>query len=480
MKRNKFITLLLMLLLTVSCGEELLTKGTITETDSGANIQNFSMNTCAQMHFEKPPVDILFVVDNSGSTLMESFQQIKGEISNTINNISDEFDYHIYVAPLLSLQGDSINGYPLIINNPDSLPSIATVNLVSPENLQFFASTTGNNQEYGFQRAKSIIDANRSNGIFRDNANTIVVMISNGDDTQAYIDIGGNKIFDSGTFNTIKNSLLSFSEKYADANSVSNPMNAENFRFISLVAHSNCNGFKKGTLYQRMSNEIYDYMENSDDPYSKDSRDLCSGNYSTLFAAVNNSIRATVVGHSYDHWLISTAQASQIQEDDITVTKILANGSQVSVPQSATDGFEYLGYKTNHNTRYLPDVGEPVTGLVIKLNGSARVSYTETGAECIIAKTRTPTEYFGYIALSSQPDLSTVQVVVRGQSFPQNGTNGWSYIGYLDTQNIKVPGPTNASTQPPLNRTGYFLKLNGDAIYTNGETVQVNYKPASL
>ena len=39
----------------------------------------------------------------------------------------------------------------------------------------------------------------------------------------------------------------------------------------------------------------------------------------------------------------------------------------------------------------ISDPGEPQTGLMIKLNGSARLEYPE----CVIAKTRTPTEYFG-------------------------------------------------------------------------------------
>ena len=51
---------------------------------------------------------------------------------------------------------------------------------------------------------------------------------------------------------------------------------------------------------------------------------------------------------------------------------------------------------------------------------------------------------------------------------------------FLETQNTKVPGPTGAAVIPALNRSGYFLQLNGEAVYTNGETVEVFYKPASL
>lgn len=477
MNIQKNFILFLTLLLIASCGEEVLTKSTVSESVTASKIESFSIDTCASSHFDKPPVDLLFIVDNTGSTLADSFQVLKQQIANTINTISNEFDYHIYVAPLISLPNDNIMGYPLLINNPSSLTSLALANVVSPENLQFFSDASGNNQEAGFQRAQSIISANRSNGIFRNNANTVIVVISNGDDTQS-IENGynGSKKFNQAKFDSLKNNLLSFTKKYASSNIISNPMNAESLRFISLVAHSNCNGFKKGEYYQKMSQEIYDYMKYTDDNSLKDSRDLCSKNFESLFSAINSSIKATLVGHSYDHWLISKAKESEIQQDDITVIKILEDKTQQVIAQSSTNGFEYLGYKTNHNTRYLPDVGEPVSGLVIKLNGDARVNYPE----CIIAKTRTPTEYYGYLALSSKPDLSTLKIIIRGKEYPQSGTNGWSYIGYLETKNTKVPGPTDAAVTPALNKSGYFIQLNGEAIYTNGETIEVYYKPASL
>ena len=84
------------------------------------------------------------------------------------------------------------------------------------------------------------------------------------------------------------------------------------------------------------------------------------------------------------------------------------------------------------------------------------------------------------MALPRGPDLTTIVVEVDGKKVDQSGQNGWTYIGYRDTQNIKVPGPTNASVTPALNKTGYMLQLHGTAIFTNGQTVKVFYKPKSL
>lgn len=471
MQQFKFLYVLIIMIF-VSCGEEVLTKGNQTSTYVAGDITTYELNTCSQMHFEKPPVDILYLIDNSGSTLAASFQAIKGEIQRTVSTISNEFDYHVYFAPLNAGTGDSISGYPLLLSDPDTVNGISNLNVLSPSefnSFSMFGQASGNNAELGFERAQNIINQNRilGNNIFRDNSNTIVVMISNGDDTQSNINIGGNIVFDPNVFSAIKNSFKAY---------LGAPMNAESFRFISLVAHSACNGWTIGNNYKKMSNELYTELGYSDNPGSKDSHDLCSGNYTNLFEAVNNSIHQVIVGHKYDHWKISSADSSSIQEDDITITKIKGDGSQVIIPSDATNGFQYLGYKVNQPTRYEPTVGEEVTGLVVKLNGDARVEYPD----CLIAKTRTPTEYFGYIALPKDPDLTTVEVKIDGVKIEQDGTNGWSYLGWREILNIKVPGPTGASVTPAVNKSGYFLELHGSAIFTNGQIIEVFYKPKPI
>jgi hypothetical protein len=65
--------------------------------------------------------------------------------------------------------------------------------------------------------------------------------------------------------------------------SLASSMSADSFRFISLVPHSNCNGWSTLGNYKKMSNELYDYYSQSDDPVYKNSRNLCSGNYAYLF-----------------------------------------------------------------------------------------------------------------------------------------------------------------------------------------------------
>lgn len=467
---NNFIFILSFLFILTSCGEEVLTTSDQTEVFSANDVAIFQNNTCAQMQLQKPPVDILYIVDNSGSTLANSFQSIKSQIKKTLATISHEFDYHVYIAPLNSIGSESISSYPLIVSDTNSLPT-GSLNITTPENLNMFAQASGGNTEKGFERAYNLIRHNRSNGIFRNNANTVVVMISNGDDTDTTYSFGGNKLINSSAFASHKSKLL---EVLSPSSGLA--MNAESFRFMSLTAKSMCeSGWNIGSAYQQMSREIYDQQGFTDNSL-KDALDLCSKNYTSLFSSINNSIRQVVVGHKYDHWKISNASSSSIEESDIKVYKIDANNNKVEIPRSTSNGFEYLGYRTNLNTRYSPTSGEPATGLMIKLNGNARVEFPE----CVIATTRTPTEYYGYITIPREPIQSSIKIEIDGVSIGQSNRDGWSYIGWRESINIKVPGPTGASTSPAINKSGYTIQLFGNAIFSNGSTINVYYKPKSL
>ena len=77
------------------------------------------------------------------------------------------------------------------------------------------------------------------------------------------------------------------------------------------------------------------------------------------------------------------------------------------------------------------------------------------------------------------PKLESVVLKIRGQTIPQSGTNGWSYVGYKFEQNIKVQN-LGFSELPAANRTGYFIQLNGSSnYYKSGESVTIDYVPAS-
>ena len=142
----------------------------------------------------------------------------------------------------------------------------------------------------------------------------------------------------------------------------------------------------------------------------------------------------------------------------------------------AGNGWVYAGFLNNQNTRILPTAGEPKSGYFIQLNGSAQIAYPD----CLVVKTQTPTEFYGHAVIPSQPEAPSIVVRIRGNNIPQSTTNGWSYEGYRENQNIKVNADGSPNTVSPLNRTGYFIKLNGTAIYASGDTIEVFYTPAGI
>ena len=480
-KTIKFFTQLLLFALIASCGKEEFASVPRTEKSVADKVETFTQMTCSNSTLVKPPVDILFVVDNSPSSSYLT-QDLKNQIAKTISSISQEFDYHILVAPLLPVGNEgNLTGFQLITSSLETLNNPVSLNIKSPSAIEFFQATTGFNQEQGFQRVKNIINANRANNIFRQGAYTLAVMISNGDDTDSVQTIGGMVVENPSVMSGFKNDFQKFTKKYADnvVGDTSTLLKAEQFRFLSVVTFSTCQaGAKANNYYKSMSGHLYTYSGATDQSSrsTPDSYDICTDQYSSLFSSVNNSIRQLVVNHKYDFWPITTNTSALIDGNDIEVSKLKKDGTSVVVPKSNSNGFQYVGARTNQNTRYAPTPGEPKTGLFVQLFGTGRLEFPD----CIVIKSRTPTEYFGYIVIPNEPKLETVVVRVRGQNVEKSGPNGWTYEGFKELQNIKVTGPNGEASTPESKKTGYFIKLNGSSIYSSGDSVEVYFEAAPL
>lgn len=450
----------LVLVLSFGCSKEEFTSAPRTESIIANPVEVFQNLTCANSSTIKPPVDILYVVDNSLSSGYIN-ATVKDQIRQTIQSISQEFDYRVMVAPLLP-DGQSDTFRPVITNNAASLSG--SINVVSLEGLPFFAQPLGGNHEEGFKRTHDLISINRSNGIFRNQAHTLIVLVSNGDDKETESCGGGGYCFtDPVKMNTAV-------QRYTNLR-VS--LQAKQLRLFTLVAHSSCQsgwtiGQRYKTISQRVANE-----SNSPAISSTDSYDLCANNYS-IYAGVNSSIREIVVPHTYNRWQISSSTTSNLIVQ--RVDKLSATGQSTFIDPS-----QYTCCSSGTlPTRILPTVGENQTGTFIDLSPSAHVTYPD----CLVVKTNTPTEYYGYAVLPTQPRPETIVVRVRGSNVPQSSTNGWEYEGYRVSQNIKVNADGTANNTNPINRTGYFIKLNGahpnGAIYASGETLEVFYTPAPI
>ncbi len=447
----KTLILALALLLVGACSKEEFVGSPRSESFVANPIEVFQNLTCANSSTVKPPVDILYVVDNSmSSTYIGPI--VKEQIRQTVQNISQEFDYRVVVAPLFANGSDSY--LPVITNNASGITHLNIVNL---EYSNFFTAPSGSNAEKGFERARTLISNNRSNGMFRNGAHTLIVMASNGDDTdslycfngQCFPDTNQNMQQQVDAFNTLKSSL-----------------SAQQLRFFSLVPFSGCqSGWVRGDRYIEMSKRLSATQANGADAYN-----LCSSNYN-LYTGVNQTIRQQIVPHVYNRWLVTANNTPVVLE---SVHRLNSSG-QATLLSPSLYSFSDT-YVSNQNTRIQPTVGEPQSGKFITLQPSAYLTYPD----CLVVKTTTPTEYYGYAVVPTAPRPETLVVRVRGSNVNQSTTNGWEYLGYRENQNIKVNANGTANNTNPLNRTGYFIKLNGSAIYSSGETIEVFYTPAPI
>lgn len=469
----KLITVTALLLLFSSCGQQEFATPKATDQFQTDALTYDSSNLCTGYTHIKPPVDILFLWDNSSSQYFVT-PETKKALNNTINYVSSKFDYHILLAPLIK----PTTGDPryLVAATEDSLTTAAKSILIPQSQAQnrINFAPAGASSEAGAQRAIDIINQNRSNGIFRQNAHTIVVVMSNGDDNSY-----------SSTFSSTYAANLHITSKSNDLiNLRDNVLHAHQLRFISLVAFTACQtGFKQNYVYREIAKNLYrskptngDLPTDQDGKTLPDSYNICTTDFNQLFDGVNNSITDVLLKHVYNYWPIGQTSEANFDPGTITVSKKVNGQTIQTLSQSSTNGFQYVGYRSNQNTRIEPSVGEPYTGYMIKLNGTGQATYPE----CVVVKTQRPASYYGYIQLHSKPLESTIKVTINGNTIQQSTANGWNYVGYSANKNIKIKSPTepNVAGTPAENYTGYFLQLHGDAIYTNGADIKVIYDPA--
>jgi len=376
---------------------------------------------------------------------------VKEQIRLTVQNISQEFDYRVVVAPLFANGSDSF--LPVITNNAHGITDLNIVNL---EYSNFFIAPSGSNAERGFERARTLISNNRSNGMFRNGAHTLIVMASNGDDTDSLLCFNGQCFPDTNQ---------NMQQQVDGFNNLKTSLNAQQLRFFSLVPFSNCqSGWVRGDRYIEMSKRLSASGANGADAYN-----LCSSNYN-LYTGVNQSIRQQIVPHVYNRWLVTANDTSVVLE---SVHRLNSSGQAT---QLSTAQYTFSDTFGTQNTRIQPTVGEPQTGKFITLQPSAYITYPD----CLVVKTTTPTEFYGFAVVPTAPRPETLVVRVRGSNVNQSTSNGWEYLGYRENENIKVNANGTLNSMNPLNRTGYFIKLNGSAVYSSGETIEVFYTPAPI
>lgn len=487
MKRTLFLSALLIVL--SSCAKEEFSSNKGKQSSSTSEAITTSAKLCAQSTLISPQVDILMLWDNSSSFNFVT-SATKSSMSNLISSVSENFDYHVLSAPLVPASGGTSSGTlyeaQLIAKNSTGLSSTATSILKSKENaIASLGFTQGlGSAEMGVDRAYNIINENRSNGIFRTGAYTIIVVISNEDDKGCSFvsSTNPNGVICSSATDYDKylapriTNLLNLRGNSTASGGGPGILNSTMMRFINISPLTSCasGNYKTNYMYKKMAKTMYeasytngwptsnDYLGTDGNP---DSYNLCSIDFSHIFDGVNTAIKQTLLKHKYDYWPMASSTAS-VDPDTVRVVrsdgKLLTNRK---LNNTVTNGYEVItnsdgsAATVTNNTRFYPTAGEPFTGKMIRLygvDGNDKVVYPD----CLTVTYTEVKSTYGYIYLQyGEPNTSTIQVQINGVTVPQSSTNGWDYMGLQYTssldQNLKVANLTAGIS------SGYFLRLNG-------------------
>ncbi len=487
-----FKTLILasILLLAFSCTKEEFSTPKNEFNSNPSGTASFAKTECGKFTLIKPPVDFLFLWDNTSSQVFVT-DATKAALTNSINLISDRFDYRILMAPLVPGNEASTNDNTTVISATDfGLSADGISRRVSAADAATALSnlpSTVSSEERGLERAYQLINENISHGIFRQNSYLIVVLMSNENDYRTTSFGFPNQ---PATDAYVQNQFNAF------INLRDNILDTEQIRFISLVAHTNkCQpNWEEGSTYKLFSQSMYAQRYQTDVPQqfrvndqsgnsTPDTYDICGADFLHLFDGLNNSITDVVIGHKYNFWPISEIQ-SPLSFDPNTI-RVTKNGQDYpEIPDaSGVNGWRFIeGFLLNQPTRFEPTPGEERSAHMIELFGDAQVTYPE----CLIVSYDSPTFYFGFVTLNAKPIVSSIQVTINGQAISKSTTNGWEYFetATQETKNTKVQGPNNPSdphqeASPAVNATSSFwLKFNGTAIFKSGDNVNVIFDPS--
>ncbi len=467
---SAFLSLLFFTMLT-GCGNEQFGTGGKSSESVANPLTSFSYQACTSYTLIKPKVDVLYVVDNSGSSGYIP-SELKSSIASTVNSLSKEFDFRVVGTSLVST---SLTDYNVITNSTDLVGINPAKIISSPGQFGFF--TQGSSQggyEQGLTRVYNYLNQYKGT-LFRQNSHLIVVLVSNGLDADIEypaVQYGQGinspilmKSDGAAKFAVLQNNLLS----------IKNYLQSSQLRFISATAHTSCQSgwWASQNSYVAMSRKLYELSGSSDqggDP-APDAYDLCASGVNQLFSSLNSAIQQVTIPHQYKYWPITFADnnSSTVSFDDIKVTKISPSNSKVELVKGVDWNLKDFGSITSVNTRVLPSAGESVSGRYF-VEFVNNLVYPN----CVLVTSVSQTETFNWVVLPQNP-VFPVKVFVNGVEIPQSAL-GTSVSGFK-TDNIKF---SPAST-PPVMKSGFFLEITNSAyFYKSGDGVSTQYTPAGI
>lgn len=465
----KSLFLFASLLLLASCGKEQFGTVAQNESTSVSGLEKYSATFETKRTLLKPKVDIIYVVDNSSSTVHIQ-QALKDSVTATLGTISSQFDFRVISTPLIST---STTDYNVFTNSTDALPS--TSNIVPSVNLLLtpIFNNIQNGIEKGLARTIDFMNYHRSTGLIRPNAYHLVILVSNGRDEEVEDVFNANgetrlaTVMENGVPVTI------FSKRLASFTQLKTSLQSQQLRLFSVTASQPCqSGWRASALsYQSMSKELYQ-LSLASDSSSNDIYDLCGGGLTKLFAGVNKSIKEEVVPHRYRYFPVTFANNNPIADTNAIQVKKISNGTITNLVKNTDWTYEYSATPVSKPMRENPDSEYVTSQHFIRLTNL--LVYPDN----ILITSTSMVEYFQYVVIP-RPAKNDGSVVIRvnGNDIPKADI---SYDGYKANTNIKVSHQGSSST-PEVFKSGYFIKITNPAYYyKSGDAVDVYYTPDAI
>lgn len=335
--------------------------------------QEFSAVSVAGQ-YTKPKIDIVVFQDNS-SSMATPIATLKGQLNSFLSNMDSRWDYHFVVLPLQAAAAVNSGKYVVAQNCADIVGSNKPICLSTSQISTFNNTPAGvdwgwiqstnaavGSTDMGFQTMWSDLSHSSmtSTGFLRPDAALAMVVISNGEDVSgvSYHDPDGDGTseldYNSGTSQASMANYKAAFESLKGGSGLS--------KFYSVVATNNY-----GNCYGGAAWRGYRYMDMSIRLGSQ-YYDICAGGLSGVLSDIGAQLNSMIEAFIFNYAVI---------DQDPVVSSISVKKNGVTIPQSATNGWTYEGYKTNAYTSYLPQLGNKKTGYFIKLNGTAEYKGTD-------------------------------------------------------------------------------------------------------
>ncbi|MGZ3650246.1 MAG: hypothetical protein ACXVB9_15660 [Bdellovibrionota bacterium] len=324
-----------------------------------------------QYVYIKPKLDLVIFQDNSDS-IANAMAQLKPQLASFLSSLDTNWEYRVVVLPLLYQQSSLASKYVLAT---DCSAITGVAGCVNSSNVSFFNNLGGDsgwlnsrntavgNADKGFNYMNLNINSLVGSSFFRPDSLKAFMVVSNGEDNTnvTYITRADGATlgidYSSATTMASFNAYLSYFQGLKTSISLT--------KFYSVVAaqqYSNCWGGGMTYMGKR-------YMDLASG-LGGTSFDLCNGGLPNVLADISTSLKTVVQTVEFNYVVISAT-------DEPDPSSIVLKKNGVTLSQSATNGWTYVGYRSGPTSDY-PTVGNTQTGYMVQLNGSAKFLGSDT------------------------------------------------------------------------------------------------------